>query len=65
MVAAGTIGTPLRAHFTFGSYLPGWRPGTDYRQSYSAQRRLGGGVLLDVIHEVDYAAWVLGRGATR
>jgi predicted dehydrogenase len=41
------------------SYLPEWRPSTDYRASYSA-RADEGGVLRDLIHEVDYAAWLFG-----
>lgn len=60
LVRAGTIGAPMRAEITFGSWLPGWRPQTDYRTSYSARSELGGGVLLDAIHELDYAAWILG-----
>lgn len=60
VVASGAIGRPLLAHFTFGSYLPHWRPQDDYRKGYSARRDLGGGVLLDVIHEIDYAVWILG-----
>ena len=60
LVAAGRIGRPLTAHFSFGYHLPEWRPETDYRTGYSARRELGGGVLLDVIHELDYAAWILG-----
>ncbi len=60
LVAQGTIGRALRASFWCGSWLPGWRPESDYRQSYSAQGRLGGGILLDAIHELDYAIWILG-----
>ena len=42
------------------SYLPEWRPGTDYRQTYSASRRLGGGVSIDLIHEWDYLTFLIG-----
>lgn len=45
----------------FGHYLPDWHPQEDYRTSYSARRELGGGIILDAIHEIDYARWLLGE----
>ena len=55
------IGRVLWARIEFGQYLPDWRPLQDYRQSYSARRELGGGILLDASHELAYAIWLLGE----
>jgi predicted dehydrogenase len=53
------VGRVVRASLEVGQWLPDWRPSQDYRQSYSASRERGGGVVLDLIHEIDLACWIL------
>jgi len=43
------------------SYLPEWRLGVDYRNTYSADRKQGGGVSIDLIHEWDYLMYLFGK----
>jgi predicted dehydrogenase len=55
------IGKVLSVRCDIGQYLPSWRPETNYRQSVSAQRLLGGGALLELSHEIDYLSWIFGQ----
>ncbi|MFW3570384.1 Gfo/Idh/MocA family protein [Kosakonia cowanii] len=57
---SGVIGKLLNADIAVGQYLPDWRK-KDYRESVSAQRKLGGGALLELSHELDYTRWLLGE----
>jgi predicted dehydrogenase len=61
MLDGGVLGKVLWADIEFGQYLPDWRPWQDYRQSYTARRELGGGIVLDDTHEIDYPIWLFGR----
>lgn len=54
------IGQLYNAYIEIGQYLPDWRPTKDYRQSVSANEKLGGGALLELSHEFDYAQEILG-----
>jgi len=55
------IGEILHARIVCGSYLPDWRPEQNYRKTVSASQELGGGVLLELSHELDYLHWFFGK----
>ena len=53
--------TPLlHLRVTSSSYLPNWRPDQDHRKSYSSSLSSGGGVILDLSHEIDFCHYLLG-----
>ena len=60
-IDSGCIGKTLSVRSEVGQYLPSWRKGSDYRTNVSANRRLGGGVLLELSHEIDYLRWIFGE----
>lgn len=61
IIRSGRLGRIVRASFTAGQWLPDWRPGTDYLAGYSADAARGGGVELDLVHEIDLARWFFGE----
>ncbi len=60
LLEEGVMGRVMSVRANFGQYLPDWHPWEDYRNGYSANKDLGGGVLLDRIHEIDYTRWLFG-----
>lgn len=61
LLDTGLIGRPLSVRAQFGQFLPDWHPWEDYRHGYSARRAMGGGVVLDRVHEIDYVRWLTGE----
>lgn len=55
----GRLGDLVWARFVSASWLPDWRPGKDYRTGY-ANDPASGGVVFDVIHELDLAEFLIG-----
>lgn len=60
LIDEGVIGRIWSVRSEAGQYLPSWRPESDYRLSVSAQSSMGGGVLLELSHELDYLRWIFG-----
>ena len=54
------IGRVMSIRIEVGQNLKKWRPNTDYSKSVSANKNLGGGVLLELSHEIDYLSWLFG-----
>ena len=58
-VASGALGPIRYVRAAVGQHLADWRPGTDHRASYSAKRGCGG-VIFDLVHELDLIEWLAG-----
>ena len=54
------IGNILDVQIVCDSFLPKWRIGRNYKHTVSANKNLGGGVLLELSHELDYLQWFFG-----
>jgi len=60
-IDSGEIGRVFAARIEAGQFLPDWRPNKDYKKVYSSKIKFGGGVILDLSHEIDYACWLFGK----
>ncbi|MDK2597585.1 Gfo/Idh/MocA family protein [Pseudoalteromonas obscura] len=54
------LGEVQSAFVEIGQYLPDWRSDKNYKDSVSASSKLGGGALLELSHEIDYAIMLFG-----
>jgi predicted dehydrogenase len=52
-IEEGLLGNIYHCRFEFGSYLPSWHPEEDYKNSYASNKRMGGGVINTICHELD------------
>tara|TARA_R110001606_G_scaffold395589_1_gene568141 strand:- start:154 stop:1131 length:978 start_codon:yes stop_codon:yes gene_type:complete len=59
-IGTDVIGDIYNVNCIVGQYLPEWRSDKNYKDSVSAQKKLGGGVLLELSHEIDYLNWLFG-----
>jgi predicted dehydrogenase len=55
-----SLGEVMHLRAAVGQWLPDWRPGTDHRLGYGAFRASGGGVIFDLVHELDIVHWLMG-----
>lgn len=63
LLDSGTIGRVYTANIIGGQYLPSYHPKSDYRKEYSANKSLGGGIILDGIHSIDNMRWIFGEAS--
>ncbi len=51
----------LTVNIYVGQFLPDWRPKRKYNKTYSSNKQKGGGVLLELSHEIDYMLLLFGK----
>ena len=61
LVQEQKIGKIISIQAENGSYLPDWHPYENYRSGYAGKKKLGGGIILTQIHDVDYLYWIFGN----
>ena len=61
LISKNEIGKIISVRVECGTYLPEWHPYEDYKKSYASNQKLGGGVVLTCIHEIDYLYWFFGQ----
>lgn len=60
LLSSRKVGKIYSAKISVNSYLPNWRK-SKFKKSLSLSKKLGGGVLLELSHEIDYMLWIFGK----
>lgn len=61
IIDGNELGEVYSARFEFGSFLPYWHPWEDYKTSYASRKKLGGGVINTITHELDLIQYYFGN----
>lgn len=59
LLSERAVGEVYSLRVACGSWLPSWRPQDDYRTGYAADP-VSGGVIFDIVHEIDLACHLMG-----
>ena len=60
IIDSGKLGELIAIDAKCGSWLPDWRPNRNYKETVSAKKSQGGGVLLELSHEIDLVLYLAG-----
>ena len=61
LVKSKKLGKIYFVNICAGQNITEWRKNINYTKTVSAKKELGGGVLLELSHEIDYAKWIFGN----
>tara|TARA_B100000989_G_scaffold297561_1_gene283668 strand:- start:168 stop:1091 length:924 start_codon:yes stop_codon:yes gene_type:complete len=61
LLANKSIGNVWNSKIHFGAYIPDWGKKNEYLSKYMLSKKLGGGVLLTSIHEINYSVDLFGK----
>jgi predicted dehydrogenase len=61
ILANKKITKPYFAYSEWGEYLPRWQPNRNYKTSYAANKKMGGGVSLTLSHDLDLLFFLFGK----
>ena len=60
IIKSSKLGKIYSVECHVGQYLPDWHPYEDYRDTFLAKKELCGGILYELIHEIDYITYLCG-----